>query len=114
MRFMGLWRPGRNANRSEKGMQDMQQLVDEWTKSGKLVSTGGWQPDGPSTLIRNTASGNISITDGPYTEAKEMIGGYAILEAKSLEEAIELTKRFVALAGEGVCEVRALGWQPPK
>lgn len=114
MRFMGLWRPGKNANRSEKGMADMQKLVDEWTKSGKLVSTGGWPPDTKCTTVRNDAGGRIQITDGPYAEAKELIGGFALLEAGSLEEAVELTRRFVELAGEGVCEVRPLGWQPPK
>ena len=46
------------------------------------------------------------MTDGPFTEAKEVIGGFALLKAKSKEEAIELTKRFLKVAGDGECELR--------
>jgi hypothetical protein len=55
--------------------------------------------------------GKLSMTEGPFTETKEVIGGYAILEAKSREEAIELTKRFLAVHGDEwnvECEVRPL------
>ena len=55
--------------------------------------------------------GKLSTTDGPFTESKEVIGGYAVLEAKSKEHAIELTKRFLAVHGDEwdlECEVRPL------
>ena len=55
--------------------------------------------------------GNLMLTDGPFTEAKEVIGGYAILEAQSKEEAVELTKRFLKVHGDDwdiECEVRQL------
>jgi hypothetical protein len=48
------------------------------------------------------------VTDGPFTEAKEVIGGFAIIEAKSKEEAIEQTKRFLNVAGDGESEIRQL------
>jgi hypothetical protein len=94
-------------------MAEMGKLVEEWTKAGTLIATGGWPPDAKCITLRNDTSGHVSVTDGPFAEAKELIGGFALLEAKSFEEAVELTRRFVAIAGEGICEVRALGWQPP-
>ena len=108
MRYMCLWRPGKAANPPEKVMAEMTKFIDETTRSGQLVLTGGWSPQSPATTIRN-AGGKISVTDGPYAEAKEMIGGFALLECKSLEEAIELGRRFVQIAGDGTSEIRALG-----
>jgi hypothetical protein len=114
MRYMGLWRPGKHANNSERTMAEMGKLIEDWTKAGKLIATGGWPPDIKCATLRNTAKGDITVTDGPYAESKELIGGFALLEADSFEEAVALTRRFVEVAGEGVCEVRPLGWQPPK
>jgi hypothetical protein len=57
--------------------------------------------------VRRTGT-NVTITDGPFTEAKELIGGFAILEASSKDEAIALTKKFLEVAGEGECEIRQL------
>jgi hypothetical protein len=57
------------------------------------------------------SKGKLSVVDGPFTEAKEVIGGYALLEAASMDEAIELAKRFLKVHGdewEVECEVRAL------
>ena len=110
MRFMTLWRPSTtNQNPpSEKLMAQMGQFVEEMTKTGKLVATGGWNPHSPCTLVTST-NGGLKITDGPYAEAKEVIAGYAILEASSREEAIALTRRFMEIAGDGVCELRELG-----
>ena len=48
------------------------------------------------------------MTDGPFTEAKELVGGFAILKANSKEEAIELTRQFLRVAGDGECELRQL------
>jgi hypothetical protein len=57
------------------------------------------------------ANGKIVVTDGPFTESKEVVGGYAIVEAKSKEHAVAMTKRFLEVAGEGECEVRPM-YQP--
>jgi hypothetical protein len=109
MRFMTLWRPGKNSNANTPKMQaEMGALIEEMTKSGQLVQTGGWDPNGPRTVVTNTGS-TFDVTDGPFAEAKEMIAGYAIIECKSKAEAIELTKRFLRIAGEGSSEVRQLG-----
>jgi hypothetical protein len=52
--------------------------------------------------------GKLTVTDGPFTEAKELIGGFAILRTNSKEEAIELAEKFLPVAGDGECELRQL------
>ena len=109
MRYMSLWRPSKNANPpSEKLIAQMGQLIEDMTKAGKLVSTGGWSPTTPCTLVTGTSNG-VRITDGPFAEAKEVIAGYAIFDVVSKDEAIELTRKFLEIAGEGTCELRQLG-----
>jgi hypothetical protein len=54
------------------------------------------------------SNGKLTVTDGPFTESKELIGGFALIQAKSKEEAIELTKRFLKVAGDGEVEVRQI------
>jgi hypothetical protein len=80
------------------------------TRAGKLVSTAGLRPTSEGVRVR-LRRGRLSTSDGPFTETKEVIGGYAILEAKSKKEAIELTERFLKIHGEDwdiECEVRQL------
>ena len=95
---------------SEKLMADMGKLIEEMTKAGTLITTAGLRPTSEGFRVR-LSGGKMRVTDGPFTEAKEVIGGYAMLEAKSKAEAVELTKRFLALHGnewELECEVRQL------
>jgi hypothetical protein len=80
------------------------------TRNGVLISTAGLRPTAEGVRVR-LRGGKLSTTDGPFAEAKEVIGGYAILEAKSMQEAIDLTKRFLRVHGEEwdiECEVRQL------
>jgi len=112
MRFLSMIRINERAGQkpSEKLMADMGKLMEEMTRSGALVSTAGLRPTTEGVRLR-LSGGKIRVTDGPFTEAKEVIGGYAILEAKSKAEAIELTKRFLKIHGdewEIECEVRQL------
>jgi hypothetical protein len=76
-------------------MTEMGAFMEEATKSGVLVATGGIAP---------TAMG--AVIDGPFTEAKELIGGWALMECRDLEEAVEWAKRFVSVLGEGEVRVR--------
>src|SRR5689334_9357268 len=95
---------------SEKLMADMGKLMDELTRSGQLVTTAGLRPTSEGVRVRLNR-GRLSQVDGPFVETKEVIGGYAILEAKSKAEAIELTRRFLKVHGdewELECEVRPL------
>ena len=73
MRFMTLWRPGKKSNANTPQMQaEMGKLIEEMTKSGQLLQTGGWDPNGPRTVVTNTGN-EMNVTDGPFAEAKEMI-----------------------------------------
>lgn len=112
MRFLSMIRINENSGQvpSEQLMHDMGKLIDEMTKNGVLIRTAGLRPTAEGTRVRQRR-GTQSIVDGPFTETKEVIGGFAILEAKSMHEAIELTKRFLRVHGDEwdlECEVRQL------
>jgi hypothetical protein len=89
------------------------QLGAEATKAGVLLETGGLAPSATGARIR-LAGGTVAVLDGPFTEATELVGGYAVYEVKSKEEAIEWSTRFMNLhkehwAGwEGEIEIRQL------
>lgn len=113
MRFLSMIRIDEKTGQqpSERLMQEMGKLIDEMIRSGALVSTAGLRPTSEGFRVRSR-HGKLSYTEGPFTETKEVIGGFAILEAKSKEEAVELTKRFLAIHGDEwdlECEVRPLG-----
>lgn len=112
MRFLSMVRIAEMSGHvpSEQLMHDMGKLMDELTKTGQLISTAGLRPSSEGVRIR-LRHGKFLTTDGPFTESKEVIGGYAILEAKSKAEAIALTRRFLAVHGDEYdveCEVREL------
>lgn len=92
-------------------MADMGQLIEELTRTGQLVNTAGLRPTFEGVRVRLHRGGKLSVVDGPFTEAKEVIGGYAILETSSKAEAVELTRRFLKVHGSDwdvECEVRQL------
>ena len=112
MRFLSMIRIQENTGQapSEQLMSDMGKLIEEMTRRGQLISTAGLRPTSEGVRVR-LRRGKLSSVDGPFTETKEVIGGYAILEAKSKAEAIELTRRFLQIHGEEwdiECEVRQL------
>ena len=92
--------------------------AQELSKAGKLLSTGGLLPLSKGARVR-AAGGKLTVTDGPFIESKEVIGGYGILEAKSKEEAIELAKAFIQIqmdvlgpSYEGILEIREMVGSP--
>jgi len=112
MRFLSMIRIDESSGQapSEQLMSDMGKLMEELTRTGQLVSTAGLRPTSEGVRVR-WRNGKLSMVDGPFTETKEVIGGYAILEAKSKAEAIELTQRFLKIHGNEwniECEVRQL------
>lgn len=86
-------------------MNKMGEFVAEATNAGVLLATGGLAPVEEATRVRY-ADGKFTVLDGPYTEAKELVGGWALLEVRDKAEAIEWTKRFLAIAGEGESTIR--------
>jgi hypothetical protein len=114
MRYMMLLKmdPGTApaAGPSPELMEEMGKLIEEMTRAGVLLDTAGLRPLEESTVIK-LSGGKQTVLDGPFTEAKEVVGGYAILQAKSKEEAVEWASRFLAIHGdewEMTSEVRQL------
>jgi hypothetical protein len=109
MRFLSIYKtPERGVPPTQQEMDRMGQLIGEGMKAGWLISTEGCLPSKLGFRAR-LAGGKVTVTDGPFTESKELIGGFAILRANSKEEAVELTRKFLAVAGnDGECEVRQL------
>jgi hypothetical protein len=111
MRFLSLIRVQENAGKqpSKQLMAEMEKLMAEMKNAGELLDTAGLAPTANGKRVR-LRDGRISVVDGPFTETKEVVGGYAMLGAESLDEAIALTRRFVELhvadGWELECEVR--------
>ena len=74
---------------------------------GRMLFAGGLMP-GPQAKVVRIEQGRARITDGPFTESKEVIGGFAILEAKSKDDAIRMAREFLKVAGDGECELRQI------
>jgi hypothetical protein len=77
---------------------EMGKLIEEMSKAGILLATGGLEAT--PTHIKSKG-GKVNVVDGPFTEAKEAVVGFALVETKSREEAIEFSKRFWQVAGDG-------------
>jgi hypothetical protein len=111
MRFLSMIRLQETGQMpSEQLMADMGKLIEQMTREGTLVDTAGLRPSAEGVRVR-LRKGRLSTTDGPFTESKEVVGGYAILAADSMAQAVELTKRFLALHGDAwdiECEVRQM------
>lgn len=97
-----------------QGLLDaMGEFVTEGLKSGVLKDTAGLKGTADGFCVRSSG-GKLKVTDGPFTEAKEVIGGYALVEVGSNEEALKVARQFMELhrvhwpAFEGECEVRPL------
>ncbi|GAA2220782.1 hypothetical protein GCM10010232_00730 [Streptomyces amakusaensis] len=82
----------------EKLFAEMGAFVEELTASGVLLATGGLAPFGVRLI---SSGGEITVTDGPFTEAKEAVAGFALVEVRSEEEAVELARRFRRIVGDG-------------
>jgi hypothetical protein len=118
MRFMMMVKATKDyeagAPPSPKLMEAIGKLADEDRKAGTLLETGGLLPSSTGARVR-VSGGKLTVMDGPFPETKELIGGYAILQAQSRTEAIELGKKFMRLHAEvlgssyeGELEIRQL------
>jgi hypothetical protein len=95
-------------------MDAINELGQEMTKAGTMVDMGGLLPTAMGAYRVRQSRGKLSVTDGPFSETKEVIGGYAVFDVQSKEEAMELTMRFMELhlkhwpEWEGETEVRQM------
>lgn len=112
MRFMTLVKSAERSGPPPTALMDASaQLGDEATSAGMLLATGGLAPSAMSTRIR-LSGGQLAVLDGPFTEAKEVVGGFAIYEVSSKDEAVAAARRFMELhqehwpGWEGEIEIR--------
>jgi hypothetical protein len=114
MRYMVFVKMAEDVGDAPPALQEaMGQSMAEAFAAGSMIDAGGLYPTAQSTEVR-VANGAVTQTDGPYAEAKEVVGGYAILEARSAEEAVEGARRVAQLhvdfwpGWEGSVEVRRI------
>ena len=108
MKFLSIYKHAeRGIPPSPEEMAKMGKLVEQGFKEGWLLATEGCLPSKLGARVRRSGT-SVSVTDGPFTESKEVVGGFAILKANSKEEAIQLAKDFLRVAGEGECELRQI------
>jgi hypothetical protein len=113
MRFMMIYRPADTKDMeagvppTQDEMAKMGKFIGEMAKAGVLLATDGLLPSSKGARVR-LSGGKLTVTDGPFTETKELIAGFAIVQVKSMAEAIELAERFLNLAGDGESEIRQM------
>ena len=114
MRFMTLVKSAETNGPPPQALMDaIAKQGDEATRSGTMVEMGGLVPSAAGARVR-LSKGKVVITDGPFSEAKEVIGGFAVFELPSREAAVEAAKRFMELhreqwpGWEGETEVRQI------
>lgn len=108
MKFLSMYKTVETgAFPTQEEMDKMGKLIEEGMKAGYLLAVEGCMPSATGARIR-LSNGKVTVIDGPFAEAKEVIGGLALLQANSKEEAIELVKNFLNVAGDGECELRQI------
>ena len=111
MRFLMISYPNTDAAStppSPQMMQEMGELVEAEKKAGILIESGGLLPPSMGGARVRSKGGKFMIMDGPFTESKELVAGFAIVEVASFEEALEASKRFYKVAGDGEGEIRQI------
>jgi hypothetical protein len=119
MRYLSVIRAAESQGPPPQSLMDaMDAYVPKALESGAVISTGGLAPSAQGTIVR-IRKGKIQVIDGPFPEAKEVIGGYAVVAADTREAAIRATREFMQLhvdhwpEWEGECELRELVFLAP-
>ncbi len=107
MRFLMTYTGDETTPPDPQKLAALGKFTEEMIASGVVVDTGGIMPLSQGARVKQ-AGGTFTVTDGPFPETKELIVGYAIIEVASKEEAIEMARRFMAVAGDGEGEIRLL------
>ena len=93
-------------------MASMSKLIEESIKAGWLIATEGVHFGATGVRVHKGAGGKVTVTDGPFAETKEVLGGYALLQAANKDEVVKLTRRFLDVIGQGTCEIYQLYEMP--
>jgi hypothetical protein len=119
MRFLMIYTPDEaTMKRHEAGapptpqeIAEMGKLMEDWTKAGVLLSAEGCLPSSKAAKVKKSGK-DVKATDGPFAEAKEVVGGLAIVKAGSRAEAIDWAKKFLDVAGDGETRIFQLYEEP--
>ena len=112
MRFMYIVTSAHPGPANPQLLEAMHKLAEREIKAGRMLDNGGLMPIATGARVR-VGDGKLSVIDGPFIEAKEMVGGYAIFELRDKEEAVAMAVEFMQLhkdlmpGWEGTCELRA-------
>jgi hypothetical protein len=113
MRFISIFtHEPVNRAPTQAEMAAMGKLIEDAMKEGWLLSTEGVSFGNTGVRVHRSTGGKVTLTDGPFSETKEVIGGYALLQAASKDEIVEHTRRFLEVAGQGTCEIYPLYEMP--
>jgi hypothetical protein len=113
MRFISIFTHETNDRPpTEAEMATMGKLIEEGMKAGWLIATVGVHFGATGVRVHKSAGGKTTVTDGPFAETKEVIGGYALLKAATKDEVVELTRRFLNVVSQGTCEIHQLYEMP--
>jgi len=111
MRILGMLRADKE---SEAGTPPSKELIErmgvfigEVMQAGVLLATDGLHPSVKGKRVK-LENGKMTVTDGPFTESKELVASYALFQVNSMDEAVMWTKRFLECLGEGQCELRPI------
>src|SRR5262245_8644811 len=108
MRFLSVYKAKeKNAPPTPGEVERRGKLIERFTQAGILIATEGCLPSSLGARVR-ISNDKVTVTDGPFTESKELVAGFALLECKSKAHAIEVTREFLAVVGEGECELRQI------
>jgi len=116
MRYISIFRaPTATANHppNPKMFEQMQVFMAECVRAGVLLHTEGFGPSSPNDLKVRYENNQFTITDGPFAEAKEVIGGFALMQTKTKAELIEWTRKFLQICGPGECEIHQIADASP-
>jgi hypothetical protein len=115
MRYISIFTHEKKNNvpPTEAEMAAMGKLIEDGMKKGWLIATEGVSFGNEGLRVHKPEGGDVIVTDGPFTEAKEVIGGYALMRAGSKAEVVELCRNFLKVVGQGTCEVYELFEAPP-
>jgi hypothetical protein len=113
MRYLSIYRPTKLAPPTPDMMDKMGKFMHEAISAGVLLATEGFAASTPGDMRVRLTNSALRVTDGPFAETKELIAGFALMQTKTREEMIEWTKRFLAIAGDGECEIHQLSDQSP-
>lgn len=111
MRFLSIYTFDPSTKSGEPNPEEMAKmgaLIGDMTATGTLIDTGGRGPTGLSLRAQSNGNSPIAVTDGPFTESKEIVGGYAVLNVRDRDHLLEVAQRFLDCCGGGTCTMYQL------